>query len=215
MSLDNQYNYWNSVAERKTFTHPVDISLLGEFVSKEAFIIDFGCGYGRVISILNEKGYHNISGYDTSIALINRGKNNNLANLFHISSPTDLPLEDNAVDCILLFAVLTCIPANQAQLELIRVLHSKLKPAGIIYISDYYLQAHSDEMERYEYLNEDKTNYGVFTLAEGVTFRHHTREWIATLLSSFEIKAEKEIEVMTMNGNKAEAFQMIVQKRCV
>ena len=68
-----------------------------------------------------------------------------------------------------------------------------------MYVSDYYLQAGSKEMERYEYLNDNKENYGVFTLNEGATFRHHTKEWINKLLGAFRIVEENRIEGVRRN----------------
>ena len=123
-----------------------------------------------------------------------------------------MPEGDNSIDCILLFAVLTCIPNNRAQEKLIEVLYSKLKPGGIIYVSDYYLQSQSIELKVYQYMNGDSENYGVFTLPEGATFRHHPREWIMKMLADFHIEMEVNIEVSTMNGNRGEAFQLIARK---
>lgn len=211
MSIDNQKEYWDSVAQQKTFTHPININLLLQYVDRNSTVIDFGCGYGRIVNKLLESGFQNTMGYDTSIELISRGKNNHLP-IHHISDPALLPLEDNSIDCFLLFAVLTCIPSNAGQSDLIELLHSKLKPGGIIYISDYYLQDNEVSKSRYTYFNKDTENFGVFILPEGATLRHHTREWIATLVKDFAIMEENMIEVKTMNGNNADAFQMIIQK---
>jgi SAM-dependent methyltransferase len=212
MDLDNQKEYWNSVAEIKTFTHPIDIELLNRFFKKQSVIIDFGCGYGRIVKQLTDLGFENVLGYDTSKELITRGIQENNLSLFHIENPVELPLDANSVDCILLFAVLTCIPSNDGQEKLIDLLLSKLKKGGIIYISDYYLQEKSVEVERYEYLNGDPSNFGVFKLPEGATFRHHTKEWIKTLTKNFEILIENPLVVKTMNGNSAEGFQLIGRK---
>jgi SAM-dependent methyltransferase len=212
MNLDNQKTYWNKVAEIKTFTHPVDIDLLEKHVDKQHAIVDFGCGYGRVVKILLDAGYKNVSGFDTAIELIKRGTNLDNLPLYHIENSTDLPLKNNSVDCIILFAVLTCIPSNKGQTALLKCLFSKLKPGGIIYISDYYLQENSIETGSYQYLNNDINNYGLFTLEEGVTFRHHTKEWISTLLKDFKILQENPVQVFTMNGHIATAFQIVVQK---
>jgi hypothetical protein len=62
-------------------------------------------------------------------------------------------------------------------------------------------------------LNGDKDNYGVFTLPEGATFRHHTREWIAELLTDFKIMEERAVAVRTMNGHIAEAFQIVAMRK--
>ena len=212
MNIDNQTDYWNSVAQNKLFTHPIDIKWMRNYENKESVIIDYGCGYGRIVKELMKHGFSNVKGFDSAVKLINRGRNDGLENIFHIDTLDDLPCRDNSVDCFLLFAVLTCIPSNSAQSNLISILRNKLKPDGIIYISDYYLQLNSIEMERYEYLNDDKQNYGIFKLQEDVIFRHHTKEWINILLKDFKILEETLIDVKTMNGNQAEAFQMIVSK---
>ncbi len=212
MSADNQQEYWNRVAGSKTFTHPLDIGMLNAAVSKDALVIDYGCGYGRLVKELNEHGFTHVKGFDTSLELIKRGHAMQVFPVFHFNELNDLPMTDASVDCFLLFAVLTCIPSNAAQQQLISFLHSKLKPGGMIYLSDYYLQANSNELERYEYLNGDQYNYGVFELPEGAMFRHHTREWIRQLFGNFTIDNEIELVVKTMNNNSATAFQMIVKK---
>ena len=212
MNLDNQKEYWDEVAEIKTFTHPLDIELLNPYLNKQSTIVDFGCGYGRIVKELTDLGFENVCGFDTSKELIARGISENNLSLYHIDNPTDIKLEDNSIDLIILFAVLTCIPSNEGQNSLISLLLSKLKKGGILYISDYYLQENSVEVERYEYLNGDKNNFGVFKLPEGAIFRHHTKEWIKTLTKDFEIISETPIIVETMNGNIANGFQLIAKK---
>ncbi|AHF15614.1 class I SAM-dependent methyltransferase [Niabella soli] len=212
MSIDNQSEYWDKVAYAKTFTHPLNKEVLTTRLSADSKILDFGCGYGRIVKELSDVGFTNVVGYDTSKELVGRGRQQNNLSLFHITSPLDLPVRNNSVDCILLFAVLTCIPSNNGQKELLKLLRSKLKPEGIIYISDYYLQNNSPEVKRYQYFNDDEDNFGVFKLSEGVTFRHHTREWISELTKEFKILLENPIQVMTMNGHTAEAFQLVGQK---
>jgi SAM-dependent methyltransferase len=212
MNIDNQKEYWNKVAEIKTFTHPVDFDLFNKLVDKQDKILDFGCGYGRVVKLLLDTGYEDVIGVDTSKELVSRGRSLDNLPLFHIDNPSDLLVKDNSIDCVLLFAVLTCIPSNQGQFELFKSLYSILKPGGLIYISDYYLQESSTETDRYEFLNNDKSNFGVFTLPEGATFRHHTKEWISILTKGLKVLIEKPIQVLTMNGHRASAFQIILQK---
>ncbi|WP_136668007.1 bifunctional 2-polyprenyl-6-hydroxyphenol methylase/3-demethylubiquinol 3-O-methyltransferase UbiG [Flavobacterium sp. H122] len=212
-ALDNQKDYWNKVASTKTFTHPLNWDLLQNYFSPSNKILDYGCGYGRIVKELNKKGYNNVIGIDTSDELVLRGKNENNLNLQAIASPTEISNLPNLFDAVILFAVLTCIPSNEGQKNLISLLSNQLNKDGIIYISDYYLQSDSQEMNRYEYFNGDENNYGTFSLAEGATFRHHTREWIQELLASFDIIEENNIEVKTMNGHTAEAFQIIAKKK--
>jgi SAM-dependent methyltransferase len=211
--INNQVNYWNSVAPVKNFTHPLNEFLVNKYFKESGFILDYGCGYGRITSSLFNSGYKSIIGVDTSRALIERGKHlHPEIEFMEIDNPLSMPFDNNRFDVVILFAVLTCIPSNEGQKELISLLQSKLKSGGILYISDYYLQQETNEVSRYEYLNDDPLNYGVFTLPEGATFRHHTREWIKELLQNMEILEEVPTEVKTMNGHSAMAFQIIARK---
>jgi SAM-dependent methyltransferase len=212
-NLDNQSPYWDRVAPTKHFTHPLDLALLEQYLpQKDALIIDFGCGYGRTVHELLVHGYTFVCGCDTSAAMIARGRAEADLPIFHITSPADLPQYDGEVDAILLFAVLTCIPSNAGQRELIALLHRKLRPGGLLYISDYYLQEDRLKAGAYQNLDDDPENAGVFTLPENVTLRHHTRPWIQTLLQDFVLMEEKAVDVLTMNGNRSQAFQLIVRR---
>jgi SAM-dependent methyltransferase len=213
MTIDSQRDYWNRVANVKVFTHPINMSWLDTLSREKALIVDYGCGYGRVVKMLSDAGFANVIGFDTSTELIDRGKKENVPCLFFIEDSAQIPIEDASADCIMLFAVLTCIPPNSAQRELLALLHRKLKKDGILYISDYYLQENSSEMKEYGLLDNDKDNYGVFTLAEGATFRHHSRKWINSLLEGFETIEESDIAVNTMNGHSALAFQRKCRKK--
>jgi SAM-dependent methyltransferase len=211
MNIDNQTAYWNSAGADKTFTHPIDHNLLEKFVDKQAKIVDYGCGYGRILRDLAAAGFVHLSGYDSSRELVRRAQVDRLP-VEHINGPADLPLADDTIDCFLLFAVLTCVPSNAGQESLVQLLHSKLKTGGIIYISDYYLQQDGIDKGRYSSLNKDPHNFGVFTLPEGATLRHHTKSWVTHLAAAFTKEAEQELEIKTMNGNRAAAFQMILRK---
>ena len=211
--LNNQKEYWDKVAGSKTFTHPLDVDVLAGFFQKDFAILDYGCGYGRLTDELYTNGFTNITGVDTSAELIKRGKSLfPELNLVHINDVTELDSLSNNYDVAILFAVLTCIPTNEGQQQLIDLLHKRLNAGGLLYISDYYLQESKTEVKQYGSLQNNPDNYGVFSLPEGVVFRHHTKEWIKELLQDFEIVTEKMIPVKTMNGSVAEAFQILAKK---
>jgi SAM-dependent methyltransferase len=214
MEPDNQHLYWDRVAASKTFTHPVDLPLLQQHLALASRIVDYGCGYGRSLAALHAAGFTNLWGVDTSAALIQRGQQQYPAlatRLQHIAEPR-LPLPDAAADAILLLAVLTCIPSNAGQQALLAHLYAKLRPGGLLYLSDYYLQPERQAAGAYHCLHGDPANEGVFTLPEGVTFRHHTPAWISTLTAAFTVLHNATVPVFTMNGNRSEAFQLLLQK---
>jgi hypothetical protein len=82
-----------------------------------------------------------------------------------------------------------------------------LSRGGLLYISDLWLPEDERNLTRYARDEQKYGVYGVFDLPEGVTVRHHDPAWIETLTSDFEMVALDHLDVVTMNGNPAQAFQ--------
>jgi len=53
------------------------LRLFSKYLSKDAKILDVGCGYGRFLKLLIEHGYQPL-GIDTNMEIVNTNKNNNL-----------------------------------------------------------------------------------------------------------------------------------------
>ncbi len=211
--LNQQVKYWNSVAGEKKFTHPLNTTSFKEFVPITSSILDVGCGYGRLCHELNELGYQNVVGIDMSDKMIQEGRN-----LFpHLDLKCfvsqDIPVKDSSFDVVIMFAVLTCIPTDQRQRDLINSVMRVLKPNGLIHLSDYFLQDDQRNKVRYDAYNKKYNVYGVFELEDGAVLRHHSRQWIATLLSPFNQLSLNEIMAPTMNGNQSKIFQYWGQKK--
>ena len=71
--MTDQADYWNRVADAKTFAHPLDDELLA-LAPRDPRILDLGCGYGRTLAHLRERGFERLVGIDTSAGMIARGK---------------------------------------------------------------------------------------------------------------------------------------------
>ena len=87
-----------------------------------------------------------------------------------------------------------------------------LRRGGIIFVSDLWLQTDARNVERYERDRWRFGCYGCFELPEGVVVRHHDRDWVEQLFAGFERIALTDVNVVTMNGNPAAAFQYIGRK---
>jgi len=121
-------------------------------------------------------------------------------------------LPDGSVDGVLLLSVLTCVATNEGQRAIISEITRVLRPGGVLYISDMFLQTDSRNVERYVRDEKKYGIYGIFDLREGVIVRHHTRGWIETLTKDFESLELEEISVHTMNSHSAKAFQWFGRK---
>ena len=212
MALHNLLSFWNSVPGDKVFTHPLPLENLKKFLSPEAAILDFGCGYGRSGRELTSAGFHNYIGVDISAGMISRGMSLNPELPLLVFDGLALPFPAACSDACIMMAVLNCIPSSHDQREAVAEIRRVLKPGGIFLLSDYPLQEDRRSQERYRRFAGDYEAFGIFRTGEGGLFRHHRMDWIHDLLSGFEVLGESNREVLTMNGNPAKIFQILARK---
>lgn len=208
----NQKEYWNSVSETKTFTLPFSGELFSRYVNKDSSIVDVGCGYGRVLKILYDEGYKDLTGYDFSPLMIERGRRECPYARFETMEEGKIPQEDESADAVILFAVLTCIVSDEKQEELIREIRRILKPGGILYVNDYLLASDERNLKRYQQYEKELGVYGAFALPEGALCRHHTEEHIRELFRDLETMEYEHIVYTTMNGHQSPGFTYIGRK---
>ena len=196
--------YWDGPGVTKTFTHPVDFGWL----TPPARILDYGCGYGRVTALAREHGFDDVVGVDSSAGLIARARREHPGATFRLlSDPPHLPDADASFDAVLLIAVLTCVPTDEGQRELIAELRRVLRPGGQLYVSDLLLQADERNVARYQAGGHGP--YGVFELDGGAVLRHHRADWFDELLSDFTVTAKRTVDLTTMNANHATGIQLL------
>ncbi|MCX6539039.1 MAG: class I SAM-dependent methyltransferase [Acidobacteria bacterium] len=177
--LDHQIDYWNRAGPGKPFGHPVNFQRVTRWLDPGSRILDFGCGYGRVLGLLHSHGYQNLIGVDPAPSMVAAARQRFPSIVVEqlVDSPR-LALAEASVDATLLFTVLTCVPSDEGQRGILRELGRVLRPGGLLYISDLWLQSDVRNIQRYVRDEPTHGTYGVFDLPEGVTVRHHDRQWI-------------------------------------
>jgi SAM-dependent methyltransferase len=205
-TFPEQVRYWDRVAGQKRFSRPLRIAWLTRYVGPSGRILDLGCGHGRILAELLRGGYSNIVGIDFSFQCCRSQLSD--VRLVHNDGRT-IPLQKHSLDVVLLFAVLTCIPPDEEQRELLSEISRVLRPGGLLYISDLLLNRDLRNLQRYDRYASEYGTYGIFELTEGVVVHHHRKAWIEELTRSFDQLEFETFEVRTMNGNKAEAFQYL------
>ncbi len=209
-----QSGYWDSVAHQKRFSHPLRLDWLSRYLpNPQAKIVDYGCGYGRTLADLSHAGFTNLVGVDFSEQMLARARLEVPGCRLIRNNGRSLPFRDDSVDLVLLFAVLTCIPPAEEQQILLSEALRVLRSGGLIYVSDLLLNDDLRNRQRYEQQVKTHGCYGVFELPEGVTVRHHCREWIEELMSPFAQLEFEPFTVTTMNGNESSAFQYLGRKK--
>ncbi len=211
--MEAQDKYWDAVAYKKRFGHPLLLGELEKRVGLEGRILDYGCGYGRSIRQLHEAGFAHLFGVDSSSGMLERARKENPFARYVRNSGSEIPFSGGSFDAALLLAVLTCMPDSGAQARLFSELLRVLKGGGILYVSDLLINSDARNRKRYERFEPRHGLYGVFRLEEGVILRHHTREHLDRLAASFQTLSRQEFQVETMNGHQSRAIRMILQKQ--
>ncbi len=210
--MSTQKEYWNSVADTKEFTTPMQSAVFCRYVNRDAAILDVGCGYGRVLSELHALGFRNLCGIDFSEKLIARGKRQFPYLDLRVMENETIDFPDASLDAVLLCAVLTCIVADRDQEALIAEIRRILKPGGLLYVNDFLLNTDLRNRKRYAAWEQVYGTYGIFELPEGAVLRHHDRSHIRKLLSGFRELESEEVVYQTMNGHTSNGFYFAGRK---
>src|SRR5215469_13286111 len=131
-----QTDYWDRVASQKRFSHPLRLEWLLQHLKLQSRILDYGCGYGRLLNQLSEAGYVNTVGMDLSDKMLMQCRWQDPHLTLVRNDGLTLPFRDRAFDAVFLFTVLTCIPSDDDQRTLLAEVRRVLRPEGILYISD-------------------------------------------------------------------------------
>jgi SAM-dependent methyltransferase len=210
--MNQQRAYWDRVAAHKTFTHPLHDRWLAECVGPQSRILDYGCGYGRTLDALAQRGFRNTLGVDFSQPMIERGRRT--FPQLDLRAIDELPIAeaDASFDLVILFAVLTCIPADDDQVQVIAELHRLLRPGSVLYISDMPLQSDGRNQARYAAGMARFGTWGAFETDDGAIMRHHPLSHFDSLLADFEQLAAGPIPLTTMNGRAAVGLQILARR---
>ena len=209
LDLADQRRFWDTAAASAVFTHPIDTALLRRHVGSSGRILDFGCGYGRVLDELREDGFQNLAGVDASEAMVTRARRFVPDIPIAVCDAPPTPYPDASFDGTLLFAVLTCISNDEDQRALFDELFRLLAPGGIVYVSDFLLHSDERNLERYRVNLERFGTPGVFADESGAVFRHHELSWVRTLTRPFETVVLEQFQATTMRGNPATGFRFL------
>lgn len=202
-------DYWDSIASLKKFRHPLPQPVIDQYFPAGAKVLDIGCGYGRLVEDLLSQGF-SVAGTDTSRAMLEQAKKNAPAADFQ-ECRSDLPWKDDTYDVVLLVTLLTSVPFDLEQRQIMSEVKRVLKPGGYIFVSDLPLQWSARYLARYREGQKRYGQYGVFDLADGGTVRHHEQGYFMQLMNGFTCLKMETHDVETMNGNQAQAVRFVGQ----
>jgi SAM-dependent methyltransferase len=176
-----------------------------------ARILDFGCGYGRIMAELARAGYTDLTGIDFSEPLVRRGLEEHPELNLTAYPGGPLPYADGSFDAAIMLAVFTCMLETRTQAEALLELKRVLKPGGVLYVNDFLLNRDRRNLDRYQLGQEKYGLYGVFDVDDGGTLRHHDRNHMEALFSGFETLVFEEVVYETMHGHHSNGFYAVVK----
>lgn len=206
-------DYWNEVGVKKVFEDPIYIEKLSDCLPKEAQIIEYGCGYGRMMRQLKAQGYKNLVGFDFAEKMIIRGKRENPdLDLRAIQTSGVIPVEDRVADAVVMSTVLCCMVEAEEKKLLIEEILRVLKPQGIFYLTDFLICHHPYYEEKYAQGIREFGKRGTYTTSEDLVVCHYTAQEILELIEPFDIQWFEQFDFKTMNQNPARTFHCIAKK---
>ncbi|MCJ8268132.1 MAG: class I SAM-dependent methyltransferase [Psychrosphaera sp.] len=186
---------WNQIAEDVNFNLEIDIARFRNEVSTEQKVLDFGCGYGRIGSILRAAGYKDLVGIDSSASMIDRGKREFPELALELVTGATLPFHDQSFDAVVACAVFTCITDHKIRLSQMNELCRILKPDGLLHLVEF-----CSEPSKF------------FTASIGVPMLHSSVQELRELASTLQVVSEEVIKTNTMGGNAANSYRVFAKK---
>lgn len=111
-----------------------EIAVLFDYIRKGDKVLDLGCGNGRFVNIIKERGGEYF-GTDVSFGLIDIAKKNYPNESFQATEPLKLPFGDNYFDIVYSIAVLHHVPSKDFRLEFLQETRRVLKTSGIFVLT--------------------------------------------------------------------------------
>lgn len=206
---------WTSVTRAATFTTPLIPDRILDTLAKESSILDFGCGYGRIIGQLLAGGYTRITGVEPSahlIAQLERDIGPHSAGLELLVGSHDR-LEGRTFDHAILCGVIEYFTAPSDRDDLVRSLARAIVPGGSLYLETFVL----DEDNRGRYAEAKARGHpdGTMLLENGLIVRHDTPERTDTLFltNGFCKEWAERAAFTTWKGRTVPGYEALYRRR--
>lgn len=212
--MNDLRHFWSEIGSQKNFTDPFYLEELAKYIPSPGVIVEYGCGYGRILSQLWDAGYRQLIGFDFAEKMLKRGRESfPHLDLRGVADSGSVDLPDESVDATILSTVLVCNPSLLDQVKIVDEMRRILGRGGVLYICEFLITNSDKLLQRYaQHAQPGEDDYGVYRTAEGTTVRHHTIEWVLNLLKGFDVVWRYELRHVTMNGNPVETVHLIARK---
>lgn len=199
-------SFYDNTKDNFVFSTPLYTDIIEEFTDPSSHILDFGCGYWRVLDDLSQKWYTDLCWIDASKKMIQRAQQYNWD--INYAHSTDIHHFKQAYDCIVLNNVLVNICFEGQQNILLKKAWEILKKWWTIIIIDFIISSHQKYIDEYQ---KNLAKYGENGIYEKkwCLFKHNTPERIAELRSFFPDNSYSEHTVSSLWGTEINQFIIV------
>jgi ubiquinone/menaquinone biosynthesis C-methylase UbiE len=212
MSKASNLEYWNTNGLLKKFSNPNLVFKKPELIGPNSSILDVGCGYGRTLLELKERGFQRLNGIDYSPQMIAaaQAKTGLPPSALVIGSALSLPYADESFDAVLMFAILNCLPEQGEDASAIAEARRVLRPGGLIMVNDFLA---SPDLIESEHCQEDAFGkFATFTVESRCLMRHTTLKRAQSMTFGMKMSFSEITEEISMNGNPVRILSYILQR---
>lgn len=208
--------YWRNIPGQRIPASLRPQPVFFEYLPPHSQLLDVGCGAGKTIAWLRERGYHNVIGVDLNAQAMRPSKPGKArwSPPFLAASAAFLPFCAETFDGVITQAFWTTIVDPVERLPIVREIARVLRPAGVLYLADFginrnlprYRARYEDGLRKgYERGTFDVTNDGTDGEGRRVLYQahHYTTGELETLLKAggFHIVSHTQPDVPTRSGN--------------
>ncbi len=190
LKMRNSPDIWKGVALGVAFSLPACIPEFATVVGTEARVVEIGCGYGRVCQELCDQGFSDVTGYDISAAMIERGHIEYPELALRHYSGAPIPEQDGSVDAVVCCALLTSIPNPGERRIVVQECYRLLRPGGMLHLIEFT----RSENRLYE-------ADGSFRSGLGIRMVHLSMDQLMDELNLFQTVTVKRIECRSISGS--------------
>lgn len=206
---------WASFSKESSavFTSALPGDEILQKISRNARILDVGCGYGRCLRYLAKKGFSFLSGTDISSDLIAEAKKNVPAADLEVADVEGDFMENREFEFIIIMGVIEYLLNDDAQKVFFKKISDKLSPDGHIYLSTFVID---NEVYLKQYLCGflRTFHWGRFINKKGYECHHQDINKIAeTIRSEFNIIFETREKIRTWTGKPSNGYMVFAQKK--
>ena len=134
--LKKNKNDYNLIAADFSRTRDFDKDLKGltSFLSAGERVLDIGCGNGRLLKLIGNKGL-DYTGIDISEQIIKIAQEKYPGQKFQIFDGRHIPFSDGYFDKIFAIRVFHHLPSEKIRLEFLKEIKRTLKPGGLLILT--------------------------------------------------------------------------------